>query len=449
MSLRLVDRAGTAIATHTSRRGFLTKTALAGSALATVPAAYVLKPGTAYAALCRCNNQDCDCGSTCCDGYTEFCCTLTGENSCPTDTVPAGWWKVDGSSFCTASGAPGPRFYLDCNAIPAGPCGPGGVTRLTDQCDCTCADGDCGNRKACCTAFRYGQCNQQISCLGPIVCRVVTCTPPWRFDPTCTTATATDNNTRWHNRPCLERPTPERGALPATFHNGSWTLAYSVGNQGDVETITFGFGQPGDIPVMGDWNGDGTWTVGVVRGNQWILRNENSSGPADYNFTFGNAGDTPIVGDWNGNGTFGIGMREANSRRWRLRETASAGEPDRSFWYGRKTDVPVVGDWNGDGVTGIGIIREGARSQRPNTRWLLRNRATKGSPQIRHWWGSYRPTYVIGDWNRNGKTQLGMVRSGGKWQFRGGPTTNITFGHPDAIPLTWQAAEWTPGRLPS
>ncbi|MDW3178199.1 MAG: twin-arginine translocation signal domain-containing protein [Acidimicrobiia bacterium] len=449
MSMRLVDRAGTAIAGHTSRRGFLTKTALAGSALATVPTAYVLKPGTAYAALCRCNNQDCDCGSTCCDGYTEFCCTLTGENSCPTDTVPAGWWKVDGSSFCTASGAPGPRYYLDCNAIPAGPCGPGGVTRLTDQCDCTCADGSCGNRKACCTAFRYGQCNQQISCLGPIVCRVVTCTPPWRFDPTCTTATATDNNTRWHNRPCLERPTPARGALPATFHNGSWTLAYSVGNEGEVETVNFGFGQPGDIPVMGDWNGDGTWTVGVVRGNEWILRNENSSGPADYNFRFGNPGDIPVVGDWNGNGTFGIGMREADSRRWHLRETASAGEPDRSFWFGRKTDLPVVGDWNGDGVTGIGIIRQGARFRRPSTRWLLRNRATKGSPQLRHWWGSYRPTYVVGDWNLNGKTQLGMVRAGGKWQFRGGPVRNITFGHPDAIPLTWQAAEWTPGRLPT
>ncbi|MFT7473449.1 MAG: hypothetical protein ACI81L_000364 [Verrucomicrobiales bacterium] len=449
MTVRLVDRAGTAIATRTSRRGFITKTALAGSALATVPAAYVLKPGTAYAALCRCNNQDCDCGSTCCDGYTEFCCVMTGENTCPTDTVPAGWWKVDGSSFCTASGAPGPRYYLDCNAIPSGPCGSSSVTTLTDQCDCTCADGNCGNRKACCTAFRYGQCNQAISCIGPIVCRVVTCTPPWRFDPTCTTATATDNNTRWHNRPCLERPTPDRGALPATFHNGSWTLGYAIGDQGNIETITFGFGQPGDIPVMGDWNGDGTWTVGVVRGNQWLLRNKNSSGPADYNFTFGNPGDIPVVGDWNGDGVFGIGMREANSRRWKLRETASPGEPNRLFWYGRKTDIPVAGDWNGNGVTGIGIVRQRARLTSPNARWLLRNRANRGAPQIRHWFGSYRPTYIVGDWNKNGRTQLGMVRGDGKWQLRGSPLPHITFGHPDATPMVWQAAEWTPGRLPS
>ena len=447
MTTRLLDRAGTAIASRTSRRGFITKTALAGSAIATVPAAYVLKPGTAYAALCRCNNQDCECGSSCCDGYTEFCCTLTGENSCPTDTVPAGWWKVDGSSFCTASGAPGPRYYLDCNATPAGPCGPGGVTRLTDMCDCSCADGDCGNRKACCTAFRYGQCNQAISCLGPIVCRVVTCTPPWRFDPTCTTATATDNNTRFHHRPCLDRPTPERGALPATFHNGSWTLGYAIGDEGDIETVTFGFGQPGDIPVMGDWNGDGTWTVGVVRGNQWLLRDENSSGPADYNFTFGNPGDIPVVGDWNGNGTFGIGMREANLRRWHLRETASAGEDDRTFWFGRKSDTPIVGDWNGDGAFGIGIIRKNARAFRPSARWLLRTTATQGAPNIRRWYGSFNPAYVAGDWRKDGNTRIGMVRSGGRWQLSGGLIRNFQFGHPDATPLTWQAAEWTPGRL--
>jgi hypothetical protein len=449
MTLRLVDRAGTAIATRTSRRGFITKSALAGTALATVPTAYVLKPGTAYAALCRCNSQDCDCGATCCDGYTEFCCTLTGENTCPTNTVPAGWWKVDGSSYCTASGAPGPRYYLDCNAVPAGPCGPGGVTRLTDLCDCTCADGDCGNRKACCTAFRYGQCNQQISCLGPIVCRVVTCTPPWRFDPTCTTATATDNNTRWHHRPCLERPTPDRGALPGTFRDGTWTLAYSLANAGNVETVTFQFGQAGDIPVIGDWNGDGTRTVGVVRGNRWLLRNENSAGAPDIDFVFGNPGDTPVVGDWNGNGTFGIGVRQADSRRWRLRETASEGAPDRSFWYGRKTDIPVTGDWNGNGVTGIGIVRRRARTLSPSTRWLLRHTATKGSPQVRHWFGTYRPTYLVGDWNRNGVELPGFARSFGGWRFKGGPVPSIRFGATGDIPVVWQAGEWTPGRLPS
>ena len=277
---------------------------------------------------------------------------------------------------------------------------------------------------------------------------MVTCTPPWRFDPTCTTASAVDNNTRWHNSPCLERPTPERGALPATFKDGTWTLGFSIGNEDDIETVTFDFGQAGDIPIMGDWNGDGTWTVGVVRGNRWFLRDENTAGPPQYDFTFGKPGDIPVVGDWNGNGVFGIGMREANLRRWHLRETASAGPDDRTFWFGRASDQPIVGDWNGDGVFGIGVIRAGARFLRPSTRWLLRTGANQGAPNIRVWWGSFMPQYVVGDWRKDGSTRLGMVRSGGNWQLNGGLTAHFQFGDPDATMLTWQAGEWTPGQLP-
>ncbi len=448
MSTRLVDRAGSAIATRTSRRGFLAKSAVVGSAVATVPATYVLRPGTAYAALCNCNNQQCNCGSTCCDGYTEFCCTLTGENSCPQGSVPAGWWKVDASSFCSVGGAPGPRYYLDCNVIPSGPCGSGGVTRQTDLCDCTCADGDCGNRKACCTAFRYGQCNQQISCLGPIICRVVTCTPPWRFDPTCTTATATDNNTRWHHRPCLERPTPERGSLPGSFRDGVWTLGYRLGGESQVETIRFRFGQAGDIPVIGDWNGDGTHTIGVVRGNRWLLRNENSAGPPDLDFLFGAEGDIPVVGDWTGRGQTGIGVRRANSNRWKLRHTASTGKAQLDFRYGNRRDVPVVGDWNGNGTTGIGVVRRNARETTPNTLWQLRQTAGTGKPDRSFWFGQGRVHYVAGNWDGRGAAKPGLVRRRGKWRFRGVSSRGMTFGGPKTLPVVWEAADWTPGRLP-
>ena len=449
MGPRLIDRSGTTIAKRTSRRNFITKSALAGTALVTVPTAYVLKPGTAYAAICRCNNQDCDCSAGCCDGYTEFCCTMTGENTCPTDTVPAGWWKVDGSSFCTSTGVPGPRYYLDCNAIPSGPCGAGGVTRETDMCDCSCADGKCGNRKACCTAFRYGQCNQSIACLGPIVCRVVTCTPPWRFDPTCTTATATDNNTRFHHRPCLERPTPELGSLPATFLDGTWTLGFSLENQSTAETVSFKFGKAGDIPVMGDWNGDGTHTVGVYRRGRWLLRDENTAGPAQYDFEFGRPRDIPVVGDWNGTGVFGIGVKEWNSRRWLLRETPSGGQPARSFWYGEEGEIPITGDWNGNGVTGIGVIRENARKQSPSTAWLLRNTATPGTHHDLRWFSDFTPTYVPGDWDGDGSDEPGVSRQARTWRFDSRQIDKIDFGRRVATPLVWQAAQWTPGELPS
>ena len=202
MSTRLVDRAANALADRFDRRGFLGRTAVVGSALAVAPVDYALRPKSAYAAVCNCSGQPCTCGSLCCDGWTEFCCTLNGVNTCPEGTVAAGWWKVDGSQFCGG----GPRYYLDCNAL-CGDCGCGGNGVCSGTCsgtNCGCAHGDCNNRKSGCTRFRYGQCHQEMPCVGPIVCRVVTCVAPWVFDPTCSTASRTSEATRYHHRPCLE-----------------------------------------------------------------------------------------------------------------------------------------------------------------------------------------------------------------------------------------------------
>ena len=193
---------GEALATD-SRRSFLTKTTMVATALAVVPADFILRPQSAYASVCNCQGQRCPCGSLCCDGYTEFCCTLTGQNGCPPGTIAAGWWKVDGSQFCGGA----PRYYLDCNAQ-CGSCGcSGGVcSGACSGTPCGCAWGNCDNRKAGCVRFRYGQCHQEIACLGPIVCRIVTCTPPWVLDGSCTTASRTDNRTAPHYRPCLDAP---------------------------------------------------------------------------------------------------------------------------------------------------------------------------------------------------------------------------------------------------
>ena len=45
----------------------------------------------------------------------------------------------------------------------------------------------------------------------------------------------------------------------------------------------FPYGAPGWVPVVGDWNGDGKTTIGVVDPGSmtWYLRNENSAGAPD------------------------------------------------------------------------------------------------------------------------------------------------------------------------
>lgn len=208
MSRRLADATSRFLARKSPRRGFLAKSAVVGSALAVAPTQYLTRPGTAYAQVCNCSGSSCTCGSLCCDGYTEFCCTIYGTNGCPPGSLYGGWWRVSGSNYCGGSN----RYYLDCHN-PCGDCGCGASGICSGSCNgtrCGCGLGSCSNRKAGCTHFRYGQCNQQVSCLGPIICRVVTCTPPWELEPNCTRSIRTDEATRNHNRACLQ----ETGSSP-------------------------------------------------------------------------------------------------------------------------------------------------------------------------------------------------------------------------------------------
>jgi hypothetical protein len=176
---------------RTSRRGFLVRAGVVGSALAVDTLGFALKPQSAYASVCGP-------GATCGSGWTVFCATINnGINKCPPGSIAAGWWKADGASLCGGKA----RYIVDCNATCSN-CGGGGSGICARSCwSCTCQCGPsstCDQRKQCCNAFRYGQCHQEVSQVGGVTCRVVSCTPPWKWER-CSTAPATDNNTRNHS----------------------------------------------------------------------------------------------------------------------------------------------------------------------------------------------------------------------------------------------------------
>jgi hypothetical protein len=168
------------------RRGFLRGSAIVGAALASAPWTFLTRPTSAYAAVCGTE-------SSCAAGYSVFCCTINGgRNSCPPNSFIGGWWKADNSSFCAGAA----RYYIDCNAFKNG----------AWRCHCNDDPGSCDHRRVACNQFRYGQCNTQIplSSTGPVVCRMVSCTPPWQqFSGACSSSSATDNHTAGQTAPCL------------------------------------------------------------------------------------------------------------------------------------------------------------------------------------------------------------------------------------------------------
>jgi hypothetical protein len=242
-----------------------------------------------------------------------------------------------------------------------------------------------------------------------------------------------------------------RSSVPSKLgvvRNGHWLLRSSL-TEGPNTVPTFVFGRPDDIPVMGDWNGDGTQTAGVVRatdsGMQWFLRNSNNSGPADISFFYGSpdSKERPVVGDWNGDGIDTPGVVGRTLPRWDLRNSNSGGAADVSFYYGLISDgLPVPGDWNGDGTDSAGIIRGFAGP----LNWLLRNSNTPGLADISAVFGSGFDQPVIGDWDGDGDDELGVtqpVGGGLSWYLRDTATTGpvdrgFVYGRPTDLPVVWR-----------
>jgi hypothetical protein len=141
--------------------------------------------------------------------------------------------------------------------------------------------------------------------------------------------------------------------------NGVW-------DGGAVDRVSV-FGTAGDLPVSGDWNDDGTTEISIFRpSTAQYYRDYNGNGAWDGPATdrvsgFGIAGDLPVSGDWNGNGVAEIGVYRPSTsvyyRDYNGNGNWDGPTTDRSSVFGINGDVPISGDWNTDGITEIGIFR--------------------------------------------------------------------------------------------
>jgi CubicO group peptidase (beta-lactamase class C family) len=184
--------------------------------------------------------------------------------------------------------------------------------------------------------------------------------------------------------------------------NGNVYLKFD--NASGFADMNFFYGQAGDIPVVGDWDGDGVQSVGIFRQGRFFLKNTNGPGAADVVFDFGAPGDRPVAGDWNGDGRDTIGVYRNGV--FLLRDTNDAGPADYIINYGNPNDLPVVGDWNGDLFTTVGCFR-------PSDGFAyLRNTSTSGFADVAFFYGLAGDLPVAGDWTGQGFDTFGVYRQG-------------------------------------
>ena len=194
-------------------------------------------------------------------------------------------------------------------------------------------------------------------------------------------------------------------------------------------------------PLTGDWNGDGRTDIGLKSkdgrwftafydqvldrfgaGFQWLSNFGN-----EYNDP-GGAPFTALTGDWNGDHFTDIGIKTKDGRWFMSINNQSGGFINQAQWlsnFGNEYSDPggapfytLTGDWNGDGKTDIGLkTRDG--------RWFIAYSNGNGFNNLAQWLTGFGNDYtdaggapflpVTGDWDRDGKTDIGMKSNDGRW----------------------------------
>jgi CSLREA domain-containing protein len=194
------------------------------------------------------------------------------------------------------------------------------------------------------------------------------------------------------------------GDTTGVFRPTDGALYLKNQNTTGIADVQINYGLGGDYPIVGDWDGNGTVTIGIYRDGSFYLRNSNTIGVADIVFPFGTPGDQPIAGDWDGDGIDTIGLYHEGT--FFLRNQNSAGAPDATFALGVAGDVGIAGDWDGDGMDTTGVFRPS------NGALYLKNQNTTGFADIQINYGIAGDKPVTGDWNDDGVDTIGVYRDG-------------------------------------
>ena len=184
--------------------------------------------------------------------------------------------------------------------------------------------------------------------------------------------------------------------------------------QWHIGGTSFYFGNPNDVPIVGDWDCDGDETVGVFRpsggdAGTVLLRNSNDAGNADSEFVFGDPNDIPLAGDFNKDGCDTVSLYRPSTGQVFIKNSLGAGgaglgAADFSYYFGNPADNPFAGDFNANGTDTIGLHRESTGEL------FIRNSHTQGVADVDFTYGNPGDRFVGGDWNADTTDTPGIFR---------------------------------------
>jgi hypothetical protein len=233
--------------------------------------------------------------------------------------------------------------------------------------------------------------------------------------------------------------------------NGRWHIR--IPGQADR---TFWYGDPADVPIFGDWDGDGIDTPGAYRqgpgGGFAYLTNSlpanGAVGVADFNFYFGAFSDEVLVGDWDGDGTDTLGVNR-RGHMFLTDTNGSGGAPvptDYDFLFGVAGDRAFGGDADGNGRDSVFLYR----AQGIGAGFVYYTNQTPAGPGVvattaaNFFFGIASDKFVSGDWDGNGVDTAGIFRGSDTTVYLSNTNTSGGAPAPTDGSFVWGAAAWTP-----
>jgi uncharacterized delta-60 repeat protein len=133
---------------------------------------------------------------------------------------------------------------------------------------------------------------------------------------------------------------------------GVWYVSLSL----DGQFRAIRWGTSGDKPVPADYDFDGMTDIAIYRpatGTWWVLRSSNGGYLA---VQFGIGSDVPLTGDFDADGRADLTVYRSSEGIWYQFLTMSG---FRATQFGLPTDVPLSGDYDGDGRHDLAVFRDG------------------------------------------------------------------------------------------